>query len=165
MYLVFRPEALKYSVNQISIKGLNLTSPLPISPEFYVSIRAQNPNDRIGIYYEKGSSVDVYYSGVRLCTGVLPVFYQPSNNVTVFETALKGSSIVLSSGVRSALLKGQREKKVPLRLNLKVPAKIKVGAVKTWTINVKVRCELTVDSLTARSRIVSKDCDYSVKLW
>ncbi|KAK9183276.1 hypothetical protein WN944_026426 [Citrus x changshan-huyou] len=54
-YLVFRPEAPNYSVD-----------------------------DKIGIYYERGSSVEVYYKDVGLCDGVWPQFYQPSNNVTVF---------------------------------------------------------------------------------
>jgi hypothetical protein len=53
------------------------TSVLTVSPEFDVTVRADNPNDKIGIYYRKDSSVEVYYSDVRLCNGVLPVFYQP----------------------------------------------------------------------------------------
>jgi hypothetical protein len=53
------------------------TSVLTVSPEFDVTVRADNPNDKIGIYYRKDSSVEVYYSDVRLCNGVLPMFYQP----------------------------------------------------------------------------------------
>lgn len=164
-YFVYKPESPNYTVDSIAITGFNLTSSRAISPEFDVSIRAKNPNDKIEIYYEKKSSVQVYFSGDRLSTGVLPAFYQPTNNVTVFKTALRGNNIVLSRAVDSQLLTAQKEKKVPLRLNLKAPIKIKVGGVKTWTINVKVKCDLTVDSLTAKAKIVSKHCDYSVKLW
>ncbi|XP_059665061.1 NDR1/HIN1-like protein 13 [Cornus florida] len=164
-YLVVRPELPKYSVNSIAIRGFNLTSSSSISPEFDVTVRAQNPNDKIGIDYEKGSSVMVYYTDVHLCDGVLPAFYQPSNNVTVFETALKGSKVVLSSAVHSALVAELKRKTVPFRLNLRAPVKVKVGGVKTWTITVKVKCDVTVDNLTAESKIVSKDCDISVKLW
>lgn len=165
LYLIFRPQAPKYSVDSIAISGFNLTSLSSISPEFDVTIRAQNPNKKIGIYYETGSSVSVYYSDVDLCNGALPAFYQPSKNVTVFQMALKGSSILLTSSVHSALLAQQKSGTVPFKLNLKAPVKIKVGAVKTWTITVKVKCDLTVDSLTPAAKIVSKDCKYSVKLW
>ncbi|KAL1816857.1 hypothetical protein ACET3Z_019431 [Daucus carota] len=164
-YFVYKPESPKYTVDSIAITGFNLSSSRPISPEFDVSISANNPNDKIGIYYKKKSSVQVYYSDDRLSAGVLPVFYQPVNNVTVFKTALRGNNIVLSRADHSELLTAQTQKKVPLKLNLKAPIKIKVGGVKTWTINVKVKCDLTVDSLTAKSKIVSKHCDYSVKLW
>lgn len=166
-YLVFRPKSPKYSVDGVSINGLNLTSPSSVvSPRLDVEVTADNPNDKIGIYYEKGSSVEVYYKDVSLCDGVLPHFYQPRNNVTVFKTALKGSSIELTSSVRNELVAAQTSgKTVPLKVNLKVPVRIKVGSVKTWTIKVKVRCDLTVDKLTSQSKIVSKDCDYSIKLW
>ncbi|KAK1397989.1 Harpin-induced family protein [Heracleum sosnowskyi] len=164
-YLVYKPESPNYTVDSIAITGFNLTSRRPISPEFDVVIRAKNPNDKIGIYYEKKSSVQVYFSEDRLSAGVLPVFYQPVNNVTVFKTAVRGNNIVLSRAVHSQLLKAQTEKKVALRLNLKAPIRIKVGGVKTWTIKVKVKCDITVDSLTAKSKIVWKHCDYSAKLW
>ncbi|XAR60256.1 hypothetical protein NMG60_11033540 [Bertholletia excelsa] len=165
LYLVFRPESPKYSIEDVAIRGFNVTSPSAISPEFDVTVRARNPNKKIGIYYEKGSSVNVYYSGIELCNGALPSFYQPSNNLTVFETALKGSNIMLASGLRSSLAAEVKQGEVPFRLKLKAPVKIKIGAVKTWKITVKVSCDVVVDSLTASSKIVSKDCDYSVKLW
>ncbi|KAA8544461.1 hypothetical protein F0562_022499 [Nyssa sinensis] len=165
LYLVFRPEAPKYSVDDVAIIGFNLTSSAPISPEFDITIRAQNPNDKLGIYYKKASAVNVYYSDVNLCNGVLPTFYQPKNNLTIFETALKGSSIILTNAVHSALVAEQRQGKVPFKVNLEAPVKVKVGAVQTWTITVKVKCDIVVDSLTAQSKIVSEDCKYSVRLW
>nr|GME21777.1 protein YLS9-like [Ipomoea batatas] len=155
----------KYTVSSIAIKGLNLTSPSPISPEFDVTIRAENPNDKIGIYYRKGSSVTVFHSDVKLCEGALPTFYQPSNNVTVFPTALKGSNVALGSAVKSVLANQQRQGGVPFRLNIKAPVKIKIGAVKTWKITVKVKCDVTVDALTEKSNVISKDCKYSARPW
>ncbi|OAY37586.1 NDR1/HIN1-like protein 13 [Manihot esculenta] len=164
-YLVFRPEAPKYSIDSISIKGFNLSSSAPFSPEFDVTVRADNPNDKIGIDYRTGSSVNVYYNDVRLCNGKLPAFYQPSNNVTVFVTALKGSGIELTSAVHKALVNGENKGKLPFNLKLRAPVRIKVGSVKTWTITVKVNCDVTVDKLTSKAKIVSKDCDYGVDLW
>ncbi|XP_019163283.1 PREDICTED: protein YLS9 [Ipomoea nil] len=165
LYLVFRPESPKYTVAGIAIKGLNLTSPSPISPEFDVTIRAENPNDKIGIYYRKGSSVTVFHSDVKLCEGALPTFYQPSNNVTVFPTSLKGSNVALGSAVKSVLANQQRQGGVPFRLNIKAPVKIKIGAVKTWKITVKVKCDVTVDALTEKSNVISKECKYSARPW
>ncbi|KAL4578591.1 hypothetical protein LXL04_014716 [Taraxacum kok-saghyz] len=140
LYLVFRPEKLKYSIDTISIGGINLTSSAPISPRITVGIRAENPNNKLSVYYNgKGSSVNVYYADVNLCTGVLPTLQQPANNVT-----------------------GKRN--VPLKLNVKAPVKIKMGAVKTWEITVTVKCDVAVDRLTMKSKIVSKNCDYKLNL-
>ncbi|XP_048323884.2 NDR1/HIN1-like protein 13 [Ziziphus jujuba] len=168
LYLVFRPESPKYTVDDVSIKGINLTSSSSssvISPTIDVEVRAENPNDKIGIYYEKDSSVRVYFSDVKLCDGVLPKFYQPSNNVTVFKTTLAGSGIEFTESVHKSLRSAQSQGRVPLELKLRAPVKIKVGSVKTWTITVKVNCDITVDKLTAEAKIVSKKCDYDVDLW
>lgn len=172
-YLVVKPRSPNYSVDAISVSGLNLTAAnaaastasLKVSPEFDVTVRADNPNDKIGIYYEPKSSVEIYYDDVLLCNGSVPSFYQPSNNVTVFETALKGSDVVLTSTVKNSLLQAQSQGKVPLLLTVRAPVKIKVGSVKSWTITVKVDCDITVDSLTANAKIFSKDCHYGVKIW
>lgn len=165
LYVVYRPEALDYNVIDLAIKGLNLTSSGPKSPEFDVSMRANNKNDKIGIYYEKGSKVNVFYRGIELADGVLPVFYQSTNNVTVIEVALKRSNVLLGNGVITAMKNEQKQGKVPFVLKLRAPVKIKIGSVKTWEISVKVNCDITVDALIEKSRIVSKDCDYGVRLW
>ncbi|XP_016646814.1 PREDICTED: protein YLS9 [Prunus mume] len=168
-YLVVRPEAPNYSVESIAFKGFNLTTtsslPSAISPEIHVTVRAQNPNKKIGIYYERESSVKLFYSDIKLCDGVLPAFYQPSKNVTEFRTALTGSGIELTSAVHKGLVDAQKQGKVPLDLDLRAPVRIKVGPIKTWTITVKVACHLTVNRLTADASIVSRDCDYGVDPW
>lgn len=168
-YLIFRPEAPHYSINSISIKPLNLSSSSssssPISPQFNISVTAKNPNDHIGIYYETDSSVKAYYEDVVLCDGVLPQFYQPNNNVTIFNVDLKGSTIQLASSVQNQLVEAEKSETVPLRIYFIAPVKIKVGSVKTWTVKVNVNCHLTVDKLTSQSKIMSRDCEYKVKLW
>ncbi|XP_027346526.1 NDR1/HIN1-like protein 13 [Abrus precatorius] len=168
LYLIFRPKAPDYAIESVAVKGMNLTSPsfsAAISPEFDVAVRADNGNAKIGIYYEEGSSVEMFYNDVRLCDGALPVFYQPSNNVTVFDTVLKGDGIELTASDRVALVNAVIEQSVPFTLKLRAPVRIKLGIVKMWKINVKVDCDVTVDQLTARARIVKKDCSYGVDLW
>ena len=50
-------------------------------------------------------------------------------------------------------------------MKIRVLVKIKAGSVKTWTITVKVDCDITIDKLMADAKIISKDCDYGLKLW
>ncbi|KAK1415332.1 hypothetical protein QVD17_31112 [Tagetes erecta] len=166
LYLVFRPEKLNYSIDNISINGINLTSSAPINPRLIVNIKAENPNDKLSVFYiGKGSNVHIHYYDVNLCKGELPTFKQPSNNVTEIQTTLRGSNIILANDVHARLVKQERERHVPLTLKVKAPVKIKVGAVKTWEIKVTVKCDLAVDRVTQKSKIVSKSCHYSVDLW
>ncbi|KAK4358494.1 hypothetical protein RND71_020723 [Anisodus tanguticus] len=165
LYLVFRPESPTYTISDVAIRNFNMTSSSPVSPEFDFTIRAENRNNKIGVYYRKGSSVTVVYSGVNLSNGELTAFYQPTNNVTVFKTTLKGSNVMLGNAVNTALRNEQMKGKVPFRVDIKVPVRVKVGAVKSWEIIVKVKCDITVNALTEKSKIISKDCKYSVRLW
>ncbi|KAL7127025.1 hypothetical protein ABFS83_14G226400 [Erythranthe nasuta] len=165
MHFVFRFKSPKYAVTDISIKGMNLTSAAPISPDFNVSVRAENPNGKVGIYYLKGSAVTVFYSDVKLSNGVFPVFYQPKKNVTAFSTPLTGSTVVLGAAVRREIMNAQNQGRVPLVVNVKAPVNIKVGSAKTWEITAKVKCDVVVDTLSERAKIVSNKCRYNVRLW
>ncbi|WJX70029.1 hypothetical protein P8452_54184 [Trifolium repens] len=165
-YLIFRPESPHYTIDRIVIKGMNLTSSLStISPEFNFTIKADNGNEKIGIYYENNSNVEIFYQDTMLSNGVMPAFYQPSNNVTIFQTVLKGNGVELGESDRRALVKAVAKRIVPLSLKLRVPVKIKVGSVKTWKIGVNVDCDVKVDQLTAHAKIVHKGCDYGLDLW
>lgn len=167
-YLVVKPEAPSYSVTGVSITGLNLTLSTPsseVSPEFVVAVRAVNRNDKMGIYHVGGSSVRVYYAGVKLGDGVLPVFHMPSNSETAFNATVTGRGIVLGNEVNTALVNGESQGSVQLNLKVRAPVKFKVGAIKTWKITVKLSCDITVDKLTAAAKILSQHCDYGVKFF
>ncbi|KAJ0257636.1 hypothetical protein HA466_0084720 [Hirschfeldia incana] len=124
IYLVFRPEAPKYSVEVFSVSGINLLSPSPNSPKFNVTVMSRNGNGKVGIYYEKGSRVDIFYGDVDLCNGALPVFYQPAKNVTMVKTVLTGSKIQLTSGIRKEMRNDLSKKILPFKLKIRAPVKI-----------------------------------------
>ncbi|KAL3850227.1 hypothetical protein ACJIZ3_012109 [Penstemon smallii] len=165
LYLVFRFKSPRYAVTNIAISGMNLTSAAPISPGFDVTIRVENPNGKVGIDYLRGSVVGVFYNNVNLRDGILPAFYQPRRNVTVLETALRGSDVVLGGTVRRSLRSAQSQRRVPFVVRVRAPVKIKVGSIKTWEITFRVNCDVVVDALSRTAGIVSQDCDYSVRLW
>ncbi|GAU41789.1 hypothetical protein TSUD_137190 [Trifolium subterraneum] len=157
--LIFRPETPNYELDSIAVMGMNLTSSL-ISPEFDISIKAENGNEKIGIYYDTDSSVEIFYRDVSLCNGALPVFYQPSNNVTMFQTVLKGNGIELARSDRRALVKAVEKRRMPLSLAVIAPLEVKVGSVMKLKIRVELNCDLTVDELTAQAKIVHKVCHH-----
>lgn len=161
LYLILRPKALKYSIQDINIKGMNTTWPsseATILPKFDLTVRASNPNDKIEIFYEKDNSAEIFYNNVKLCSGVLPEFYQPSNNVTVLKTVLEG--IKLGREDQKALVEVQTEElEMLLIVKLRSYVKIKVGSDKTWKMAINVDCGVTLDGLRENPEIVSSNCD------
>lgn len=168
LYLVYRPKAPSYSIESVHVKGINLSTiatTATIAPVFNVTVKTENNNAKIGIYYEQGSVIKIYHDGVNLCNGKLPAFYQPPKSQTVFSTELSGAGIVLSKSARDKLLTEQKDGNVPLVINVKVPVKIKIGSVKTWTISVDVSCDVTVNALSTNAKVVSKKCNVNAKPW
>ncbi|KAI3894840.1 hypothetical protein MKX03_014946 [Papaver bracteatum] len=156
-YFIFKPKVPNYSVENMSIKGFKfeggsyLLSDQSFSLEFGVTVRAQNPNSRIGIYYDTPF--------------LFPNFYQPRNNVTVFETLLKTPSLQLSEVVRNGLYEEQRKRKIPLGVDIKVPARLKVGSIRTWKFTIRVHCDVIVDKLAEDTKVLSKKCSVDLKFW
>lgn len=144
---------------------MNLTSPAPTSPEFDVTIRVENPNEKINIYYRNEIDVSVSYRDLKLSDGVLPAFSQTKKNVTVLQTTLTGYDIVLGRDVRSSLVKSESEETVPFVVKVSAPVKVKVGSMKTWEFTIKVKCDIVVDALNERANVVLEDCDYRLRFW
>lgn len=68
--------------------------------EFDLTLFENNRNHKIGIYYEKDhNSLEIFYRDVRLSKGVLPMFYQPSNNITMFPMVLKSRASYLQNRI------------------------------------------------------------------
>ncbi|RZC84332.1 hypothetical protein C5167_047116 [Papaver somniferum] len=168
-YAIFQPKALEYSVEIFSIKGLNknLTSSsgLKLSPEFDITVKSKNPNGKISFYYlAEGSSVTVSYSKVELSTGEFKTFHQPANNATFIQLALESTDgVQMSKNTRTSLMDRQEIGNIPFELDVNVPVKVNVGSLKTWTITLNVRCDVSTDKLTVNSTLVSNKCEVKAK--
>ncbi|KAF8407410.1 hypothetical protein HHK36_006541 [Tetracentron sinense] len=129
LYLVFQPKLPKYSVDRLRITNFRLNVDMSLYAEFHVKITATNPNEKIGIYYEEGSHLSVWYANSRLCQGSLPKFYQGHRNTTVFDVALTGQTQD-GSNLLTALQEQQQSGNIPLDLKVGVPVRIKLGKLK-----------------------------------
>nr|GLL21150.1 protein YLS9-like [Ipomoea trifida] len=165
LYLVFQPKIPKYSVDNLRISDLRV-NPLDMSlyAKFNVRITAQNPNKKIGIYYERGSRLSVWYKTTKLCQGSLPKLYQGHQNTTVLGVALSGQS-QYGNTLLSALQEAQQTGRVPLDLKIDVPVRIKVGRLKLMKVRILGDCMLIVNSLSTNSLISIKasTCKFKLK--
>nr|XP_010917454.1 NDR1/HIN1-like protein 6 [Elaeis guineensis] len=165
LYLIFDPKLPKYSVDRLAVSAFTVDTNLTAHASFDVTVTAENPNKGIGIYYEGGSHLSVWYSGFSLCEGVFPEFYQGHRNTTVLTVVMKGEA-QLGSTEMAALQQQQTTGMVPLDFKGDVPVRVKLGSLKLWKVTSRVRCNLVVDSLTANNRIQirSSSCKFRLKL-
>ncbi|KAG2311213.1 hypothetical protein Bca4012_025665 [Brassica carinata] len=158
-FLVFRPHKPMFSVSEVSIAGINLTSSTsPVSPLITIKLRSKNVNEKLGLVYGGGNAAEILYDGIKLGNGEFTPFNQPAENVTVTVTTLRGSTIQLSSSMREDLKESEKKGKVPFDLRIKAPFKFKVSAVTMWRMVVTVECKLTVDKLTSPATVITENC-------
>ncbi|XP_039155510.1 NDR1/HIN1-like protein 6 [Eucalyptus grandis] len=165
LYAIFQPKLPNYSIQKLRITNLRLNIDLTLYAKFEVQIKANNPNKRIGIYYEKGGWLAVWYENDKLCQGSLPIFYQGHKNVTELSVWLSGKT-KSGSTLMNALQEQQRTGQIPLSLNVDAPVTVKVGRLKLRKVRILGKCLLVVDSLSTNNlaSIKASDCSYRLKL-
>ncbi|KAL5545254.1 hypothetical protein UlMin_009038 [Ulmus minor] len=165
LYLVFQPKLPNYSVDNLKISDLRLNFDMTLYAKFDVKITANNPNKKIGIYYEKGGHLSVWYSNTKLCEGLLPKFYQGHQNKTVLNVALTGQT-QYGNTLMNALQEQQQTGRIPLDLKVHAPVAIKLGKLKLKKVKVLGGCLLVVDSLSTNNFISIKanNCKFRLKL-
>lgn len=165
LFLVFQPKTPKYSVNSMKISDLRVNFDTTLYAKFDLKITANNPNKKIGIYYEKGGKLSVWYANTKLCAGSIPKFYQGHRNVTKLDVSLSGQS-QYGNTILKALQEQQQTGRVPLDLKVDAPVAIKLGKLKLRKIRVLGGCLLVVDSLSTNSLISIKasNCKFRLKL-
>ncbi|XP_010531819.1 PREDICTED: protein YLS9 [Tarenaya hassleriana] len=166
IYLVFRPKLPQYDVDSLRVSNLRINLDLTLYAEFDVKITARNPNEKIGIYYEKGGHLGVWYAKTKLCEGPIPRFYQGKRNVTKLDVTLKGTA-QYGNAIMSALKQQQETSgRVPLDLEVDAPVAVRLGKLKMRRVRILGKCKLVVDSLSENNRINIKasDCRFGLKL-
>ncbi|KAJ8753366.1 hypothetical protein K2173_019765 [Erythroxylum novogranatense] len=166
LFLVFRPKLPKYSIDRMEITQFILNNDSSLYATFNVTITARNPNKKIGIYYEGGSDIGVWYKSTELCEGSLPKFYQGHRNTTVLNVPLTGQTQD-ANGLSTALQQQQQlTGAIPLNLRVKQPVRIKLGKLKLMKVKFLVRCRLEVDSLSSNNVITTRNssCKFRFRL-
>ncbi|PKI63312.1 hypothetical protein CRG98_016303 [Punica granatum] len=165
LYLIFQPKLPKYSINSLRILSLRLNTDMTLYARFRVNITAENPNEKIGIYYKHGGQLSVWYNSEKLCSGSLPRFYQGHDNVTQLKVDMMGRT---KSGntLMAALQEQQNTGRIPLDLKVQAPVAIKFGRLKTRKVRILGECLLVVDSLSSNYSVSIKasNCGYRLKL-
>ncbi|URD84306.1 hypothetical protein MUK42_08460 [Musa troglodytarum] len=103
VWLVLRPTKPKFYLQDASVVQFNLTSGVGLlTSVFQITLSSRNPNDRIGVYYDR---IDAYvlYKGQQITAATaLPPGYQGHNDVTVWTRTPATSSSTSASAAASA---------------------------------------------------------------
>ncbi|KAK1299985.1 hypothetical protein QJS10_CPB13g01473 [Acorus calamus] len=144
IYLVLRPKKPRFILSSATIYSFNLSSPLSppslLTSSIQVTLSSHNPNDNIGIRYDK---LDVYASyksqQITLPTS-LPPTYQGHNDVNVWSPFIYGSSVPLAPYLSVALAQDENAGVALIHVMIDGRLRWKVGSWTSGHYHVHVSC-------------------------
>lgn len=140
VWIVLQPHKPRVILQDTTIYGLNLSDPNFLSSNMQVTISTKNPNDKIGIYYEKLDIYASYHNQQITLATELPPTYQGHNDVSVWSPFLYGDAVPVSPYLAVSI--NQDVNAGVLLFNIKINGKLKwkVGSWLSGRYRIFVNC-------------------------
>lgn len=168
LYLALDPKLPRYTVHALNVTAFGMDDDMTARATFDASVRFENPNRAIGIRYEEGSDLSVWFGGYRLSRGALPAFYQgPRGDAALVRVAMSEARLQGTGVVEVMRHVNDADGELPLVFRGEVPVRVKVGPFTTAKLTPSVRCDLVLNRLATEGSlgVESMDCKLSIKLW
>ncbi|KAJ8470372.1 hypothetical protein OPV22_024715 [Ensete ventricosum] len=131
IWLVLRPSKPSFYLQDASIAQFNFTAGTNLlTAIMQVTVSTRNPNDRIGIYYDKLDAFAVYKDQQITTSTELPTGYQGHNDVVVWSPYLYGAAVPVTPYLSVALDQDIAAGLLLVDINVEGQLRWKVG---TWT--------------------------------
>ncbi|KAL6659606.1 hypothetical protein ACP70R_003646 [Stipagrostis hirtigluma subsp. patula] len=146
VWLVLRPTKPRFYLNDVTVVCLNVTSSSGSGAGGYLTVTmqatvaARNPNERVGIYYDRADAFAEYRGAQVTVPTALPAVYQGHLDASVWSPFLSAAGVPLPPALAVAL--AQDETAGYLLLTVRVDGWIrwKAGAFITDHYHLRVRC-------------------------
>ncbi|KAF3324991.1 Protein YLS9 [Carex littledalei] len=148
VYLVYRPSKPHFSVARLSVFALknNVSSQYPnlLCTSMQLTFVFNNPNDRVGVFYDR-LTVYVYYHDEPITppAPLPPIFQEPAGTVAL-SPVLGAPSVPVSGDTLTQLMADRAYGVVGLKVVVLGRVKFKSGPFKSGWSMLYVRCDLAV---------------------
>ncbi|KAA8540288.1 hypothetical protein F0562_024149 [Nyssa sinensis] len=140
LWVLYRPHRPTFSVPSVQVSQFNLTSSSQLTSKFNLAVTIRNPNKKLVFFYEP-ITVSVTADGVDVGDGSLPAFVHDTKNTTTLKTTVTSTGQSMDSTSVSVLKSDLKNKNsLPLKIQFDTKVKVKIGALKTKKVPVRVIC-------------------------
>ncbi|KAL8154430.1 hypothetical protein V2J09_012190 [Rumex salicifolius] len=140
IWAVLRPTKPRFVLLDATVFAFNVSAPNLLTSTFQVTVRSTNPNDHIGVYYDR---LLIYASfsdqQITLPTSIPPT-YQDTNGVSIWSPFVTGVSVPIAPFIGETLKQDQTAGNLPIRFKMDGRVRWKVGAITTGTYRIHVNC-------------------------
>ncbi|EEF38597.1 conserved hypothetical protein [Ricinus communis] len=140
IWLILQPHKPRFILQDATVNALTFSGTNFLTSNIQVTLSTKNPNERIGIYYEK---LDIYasYRNQQMTLGTqLPRSYQGHKDITIWSPFLYGNSVPMSPYLASALNEDLDAGAVLVNIKVDGYLKWKVGSWISGRYRINVNC-------------------------
>ncbi|KAJ6994365.1 NDR1/HIN1-like protein 1 [Populus alba] len=157
VWAILRPSKPKFILQDATVYAFNVSYPSFITSNFQVTVSSRNPDDRVGIYYDR---LDIYATyrdqQITLRTSI-PSSYQGHKETNVWSPFIYGNSVPVSPYNSVALSQDQGAGVVMLMIKIDGRVRFKVGTFISAKYNLHVRCPAYIQFGSRTSGIMVGD--------
>ncbi|KAE8734822.1 protein YLS9-like isoform X1 [Hibiscus syriacus] len=129
VWAILHPDKPRFILQDVTIYALNLTAPNLLTSNMQITLSSHNPNDKIGIYYQKLDVFASYHNQQITLPTLLPRTYQGHRDVTVWSPFLYGNAVPVAPFLEEGLSQDLNTGMVMLNIKVYGQLKWRVG---TW---------------------------------
>ncbi|XP_047309140.1 NDR1/HIN1-like protein 1 [Impatiens glandulifera] len=145
IWAILHPQKPRFILQDATIFNFNISAPNLISSNLQITVASQNPNDQIGVFYDKLSAYAVYQNQQITYYSAIPPVYQGHKDNNVWSPFLYGVNVPIAPYNGEALTQDQSDGSVNLMIKLDGHVRWKVGTFTSRRYHIHVRCPATIN--------------------
>ncbi|MFQ6635832.1 hypothetical protein Gotur_011927 [Gossypium turneri] len=140
IWAILRPSKPNFTLLDTTVYAFNATTFNFLTSNFQITVRSQNPNDDIGIYYDRLDVYATYRNQEITLRTRFPPTYQGHNEVNIWSPIIYGTMVPISPEYSVALGAEQMAGSVFLVIKIDGRLRWKVGTFVTGRYHIHARC-------------------------
>ncbi|KAK4582636.1 hypothetical protein RGQ29_025725 [Quercus rubra] len=140
VWAILQPTKPKFILQDATVYAFNVSSPNLLTSSFQVTLLSRNPNDKIGVYYDRLVVYAVYRNQQITLRTQIPSTYQGHKDINIWSPFIYGNSVPVSPNNAESLLQDQSSGTVMLLIKADGRVRWKVGTFISGRYHLYVRC-------------------------
>ncbi|KAK7392676.1 hypothetical protein VNO78_21120 [Psophocarpus tetragonolobus] len=144
IWAVLRPSKPSFLLQDVTVFAFNATTPNFLTSSFQVTLISRNPNDRIGVYYDRLEIYASYRSQQITYRTAIPPTYQSHKEINIWSPFVFGNNIPVAPFIFDTLASDQTNGLVAINVRADGKVRFKVGAFNSGRYNLHIRCRAII---------------------
>ncbi|OIW05167.1 hypothetical protein TanjilG_19798 [Lupinus angustifolius] len=140
VWAILRPTKPTFILQDVTVYAFNATIPNFLTSNFQVTLSSRNPNNKIGVYYDRLDTYVVYRSQQITLRTAIPPSYQGHKEVDVWSPFVYGTNVPVAPYNFVGLSQDQSNGNVLVVVNIDGRVRWKVGTFISGRYHIYIRC-------------------------